>query len=636
MLRSVSALWPKAALILLVLGFAQGCSDSEESDGSSNVSSEGGVTGKLMLQPEMEAPVKDNSPRNYQVGFELANLRLKGDQAGLLDLMDQYGLTDNLASACNDLYTRETTQWYSCRAAMNVKEDFFISEGPMNIAKLLTIIDSRMADIFRNTDWSYMPCFDPENTEGGTYTEEGEEKTYPAFSGFEFGPTLTFADNTTFTLNFTATLSCYSQVSAPEGSAWVAFGRKDGTYYIYEGQTSGTGALSSVNKDGDIEMYMGVGKALDDFPDTVAKQMAQKASFDTGIIHLKSSAATGRMEITVGGMGATACKTHLITDGISLYVETNTNTYGGCFASDTFIGETSHDEVIAYDATKIGQQFCLDVSDKTAVTAYDSLAPCTDVGLDSSGFALTTLDRATFKGHYGPYFFNRDLASDVAQVEFVPINSDDLVGTDTNIMNFTGPSTDTVNLSTTCSGGTTEAIDLTHTLDMTAALQEMVDEMQSSTSNSGGESAAGITADNGSESGNSSNSFVEADFREHVVKGLQGGSPIAKFTLAGSASGIKWSDIDVAVSVKLDDVEIATGTYTESEDRAVGGQPMELTLDLANLTEASILTITTKGTLGLGCAASSGSGSASFKLGLPRVSYTAFEGASAEEAESRK
>ena len=597
--------------VLFFLGFvAIGCDGEEEEEESlENSRSLDGVAGTIMLQPKMSPPVEDNTPKNYQAAFALARLRLANDQLGLIEAKKRLGLTDNLAQQCNSLYDGETeqTKWLGCRAAMNVKENYFVSNGPTNIANLLTMVDSRMSDIFRNTDWSYMPCFDSSNTAGGTYRDNSEEQSYDKYQSYEFGPSFSFEDGFSFDLNFTATLSCYSPLSGPNsGTSWVAFGEKDGRYYIYDGQERGTGSLAAVDKDGDVELYMAVGNAIDDFPDTVAEEIEHTKSSSTGIIHLKSTAASGMLEASVAGMGETDCKTHFITNGTLMYIETNTNDYGACTSDDTWVGQVtsnSDGEALAYDASKANLNFCLDVSNESNVTAYDSLDKCTDVGLVSDAFTIKTLDRATFPGKYGPYLLNRDVKDQVPQVKYVPLNDDPLKGSDIAVANFGDGSSDPLQLETTCSGGDTASIDVTHTLSVSTFLNGLVSEIQSG--------------------GNVSEDFDADEFKSFTLKSLQTGSPKVKFTLAGSTSAVKWSDFDATVAVSLDGSSLASESYTEPDDRTKSATLGELDVDLSSLTESSVLTLTTSGTLSLGCSVSSASGSASFRVGYPRVEYTA-------------
>ena len=96
------------------------------------------------------------------------------------------------------------------------------------------------------------------------------------------------------------------------------------------------------------------------------------------------------------------------------------------------------------------------------------------------------------------------------------------------------------------------------------------------------------------------------------------------FTISASAGGLKWADFDLAVSLKLDDIEIASGSYVESTDHAVGSQKISLTADLSNVTETSKITLIGTGTLQLGCssATSSLTTAASVRLSYPRLSFT--------------
>lgn len=606
-------------VILIALGAGCGESgDEEETDG--------GIPGlnsqnrKVLAKPKVTPPVESNAPDNFKGSFKLAKLALTNPEE--YEKQKKFQL-DSLADACNSQYNRETetVKWDGCRAAAQVKEEFFLGQGPTDVAGLTAQIDSRMTDIFRNADWSYMPCFDEQNVAGGTYQEFEEssnshvEKTYPAFKSHTWSGTYTFEDGGTYKSGMDAHLSCYMDLgNTPNGGkAWVGFGRKDGDYYILEGQDTGTGSLAKVAKNGDVEMLMGVGPKPSSFPSNFTEELAVFNSLSTGLVHLKSYADTGLMELTVAGMGPAGCRTHFISNGKMMYIEMNQNEYGACSATDTGIGATSKRNspgTRAYDATYDNKAFCLDVSSTDNIKAYDTVEPCTDQGLTASAFKLSTIQRDSFKGFYGTYMFSSDPSADIPLVQFISVAEDNIEGTDSLTEALTIVEETNSKIDTACSTAAADKKDvsLSYKLDVAALLAEQVNRAKTSP--------------------NKSEDFDEGSYRQLMLRSLQGATGASpaemKFTVAASAGGVKWADFDLAVSLKLDGNELGSGSYVENEDHVIGAQPISLNADLAGITETSTLTLTGTGTLQLGCsnAGNTIKTAASLRLGFPRLRYT--------------
>ncbi len=571
---------------------------------------------QLVFQPEVTPPVESNTPDSFKEGFALARLAKTNPEAYRSRLAALHAMRLSNADACATNYTRGTTQYSGCVAAADVKDRYFSGEGPTDLATMTKNVDSRMEDIFRNTSSTYMPCFDEKNTAGGNYKASGEEKTYPAFAQYTISNTFTFADSSAYDSGLKGYLSCYSPLGlTPSGlNSWVAFGRKDGDYYINEGQEGGVGSLSKTSQNGDVEILFSVGTKPSTFPTTWTAEESVNSGLSGGLIHLKSFAETGVLELTTTGYGLSdaACSTHIATNGKILYVLRNSNDYGACSADDDGIGTTNTktDTVRAYDATKIALEYCINVSDKAAVTAYDSLEPCADAGLSKTNLKLETLTRAIIKGYKALYMFSENPKTSINEVTFVPVSVDEVEGSDTKMI-YLAVDTETNNLvETACNTATADKKDVTlsYKLDMATFLAEQVAIAESSPSKG--------------------DDFDAAKVKSKLLADIQAatGSNVGalKFTVGGSAGGVKWAAFDLAVALKIDGNAAGSGSYTETTDHAIGAQTQEISADLASLTETSVVTVTGTGHLTLGCSnpASTTAGTATLRLATPRLTFT--------------
>ena len=603
------------AMVTLLSG---GCDKSDSNDdNTAQVASTGNSQKrKVLVQPRVSPAVEANAPDNFRGSFSLANLALTDPEA-YASKVAKLGLS-SLADACSDQYNpnTETTQWEGCKAAANVKEKFFLGAGPTDLADLVSKVDSRMSDIFRNADWSYMPCLDATNTAGGSFTDNNTEQTYPAFSEYKWSGSYTFEDGKTFDSGLDAYLSCYSSLGENPlgGTSWIAYGRKDGDYYILEGQTAGIGSLAKLSSTGDVELYFAAGTKPSSFPASFDEELAVDNKTSTGIVHLKSFADTGFMELTTVGLGPGVCGTHLVTNGKLMYIEMNENEIGACFATDTGINSMTSKRndggARSYDASFDNQKFCLDVSSTTKILAYDSLEPCNDIGLSNSTFQLTSLKRENLRGVYGIYMFSTDPKDLITEVTFVPVNSGQVEGSDRVNEGFDIIEETNSKIDTACSTAAADKKDITlfYRLDIDSYLKAKIAEIEASP--------------------NKSSEFEASDLIAEQVASMiaSTGDTAAKvdFTISASAGGLKWADFDLSVSLKLDGTEIASGQYVESTDHTIGAQKISLIADLSSITKTSKLTLEGNGTLQLGCNNTTNSFStvASARLSYPRLSYT--------------
>ncbi|MCB9228916.1 MAG: hypothetical protein H6618_04825 [Deltaproteobacteria bacterium] len=605
----------KTILLISILLLGSACQKSSSEDNSASTTTSNAQVGTLLIQPKVTPPVQSNTPDNFQSGFQLAALRLQNPAAyqKIRKLMLTTELSTQLCGSIDR--SSDPTKYSACVAAAYVKESFFLGEGPSDLASLTQKIDSRMEDIFRNNDWSYMPCFDENNTAGGSYyadnnpTSASVTKEYPAFSLVTMSPEHSFSDGTSYNLGMTAYLSCKGYLdgaaSTSSSKSWVAFGRKDGNYYIHEGSTAGLGSLAQYSSNGNLELFFALGSPADSIPDNFIDELAATNNSSTGLIHMKSFADTGLLELTMTGSGFNShdCGTHIITNGSLLFIKTNENTYGACSSDDDGVG-TPHKDTSdgnrSYDSSKSDKTYCIDVSGSSSISAFDSTTPCEDQGLTSSAFALDSLSRSTFKSKYAGYLFSKD--PDINEVIYVPVQGDP-VGEDTETHAFEKSSISGNTISTSCgSSGESSSFELKYSLNLASDLSARI---------------AAVKQSNATD-------FDETAFKEKFNERLKAASDAKlSFSVSASAGGIKWADFDMALKLSIDGQQVASANYQEADDHTKGSQVKTIDLDLSGISSDSTFTLTASGSLGLGCTTSSGTGTASVKLGFPRLTYTA-------------
>ena len=562
--------------------------------------------------PEVGEPVKANTPPAYRGGFEVQTA------PGLAP--------NNPTEYCNTQNNpeTETAKWNACRAAAEVKERFFSGSGPSDVATLVESIDSYLSSAFANTGSSYMPCFDANNTAGGTFQiqENGATvtKTYPAYkltkvSGM-ITPPASYGSGapSAFEAGWDGYYSCMS--TTPEvkagGEIWRAFGRKDGAYYLQDGQTRGMGSMARVEVNGDVELYFAVADAkgaISSWGDEV-----DNSKMSLGVVHLKSFSSSGLLEFTSTGSGlGYDCGLHFVTNGSLLFIRFNENKYGACFPNDSGIGEVSKvKEGVArnYEAASADQTACLDVSTAT-IKGLASAQGCRDQGLTVATFVLTDLNRATFRGHQAAGLFAKPT---VETVTYVPVsNNAPVESKDRNEVVFAiAAETDNKIDGATCNETTGNALTLSYKFDYGAYLKERLAANKKANANA---AASDLSAP----------PYDEAQDRDRLLNAFKEGiaisAPTITYTVSASAAATKWAAFSMAVTAALDGKSVATASYAETSDHTIGAQAKSLIVDLSKITGSSVLTISASGTLRLGCTATNGTGSAAVKLAVPRLQW---------------
>lgn len=414
-------------------------------------------------------PVEANTPPAFQVS---ANNSGKSYQAATYD--------DCLAETLADLGIT-TNEWddaaenrnNACKAGVDVKGRYF-SQSSTELRSVLSSIDGAIEGYKDRAENSYLPCADPNNTQGGSIGST----SYNAYNLVSKSGSYTFDDGESFDMGMTYKLSCLDQMVDMNNKNFSrAFGTVDGTTYIYEGGDNARGMIAKIDSDDNVDVWLGFGSApiewSSDFVQTLGPAGAGELTYEntTGVAHIKSTTASNTIELTATGIGLIeGCDVHLITNDQYMFVTQNQNYYGTCYEGDDgttgtgnirYLGDDGEPELISFNAKIANAAYCLDVSgtDPT-LTTYKN---CVDVGLATcqdtppaegetddgevdlltsstetalqgqpvscvGNFSLTRLNRQAIKAHNTTHLFTA-LHTDVETFEAFPADLPPIDGT---------------------------------------------------------------------------------------------------------------------------------------------------------------------------------------------------------------
>jgi hypothetical protein len=218
---------------------------------------------------------------------------------------------------------------------MGILNQRFFSSGPTEIRSLLSSIDLRILELNQREAEFHRTCLDE-------------------------SPTL-FTISTPFSLGLPHYLSCVDDISETQ---WLAFGQKDSSWYLREGQSQGFLTLAKIDENSNVEAWIAVSDV-----DTVN-------STSQMILHLKSTAATHRLELSVTGSNiGVGCGVQYQSDENYIYVSGLIDDPSGGAGADC--------------STVVPSAVCAEATGLSSVATSN----CTAAGLDS--FALSAIDYST-------------------------------------------------------------------------------------------------------------------------------------------------------------------------------------------------------------------------------------------------
>lgn len=211
----------------------------------------------------------------------------------------------------------------------------FFADGPTYIKSILESIDNRMAELDTRAKETTRPCLSETPT--------------------------SFTVTSPFDLGITHYLSCLDNISSTQ---WLAFGQKDSTWYLREGQYTGSINLAKIDSSSNVEAWIAV---------------ANRSNPNSGsqmLMHLKSTSASGKLELAVTGTNiGVGCGVQMQSNSSYIYAAGKMDdSSGGSGANCASVSTTT---------------VCADATTLNAVAGSN----CTSAGLDT--FSLTAIDYST-------------------------------------------------------------------------------------------------------------------------------------------------------------------------------------------------------------------------------------------------
>ena len=359
---------------------------------------------------------------------------------------------DEADSVCDALYpTVGGPENKSCKLAFEIRQRFF-QKGPTVIRDRLKDFESRLSGTLERSSDAYLPCLNPNHTQALTLetTKQGGNETVevPAFKRVDIALKQTYKNNLVLDTQKTLSVSCKEEFGDPGSQIRVAFGKKDGTWSLFQEQANGIGSFGTVDSSDNIELWFVVGdrkaSATQDALEAAGSSARTAYSTSSGVAHILAKPNQGFMGISLVGSGVgPGCGSQILINDNALYFKGNINNYGKCYADDF----GSDDSGPAYDSSLNQVELCMEVSGSQPTKPTNGITHCVQSGLlqlDDNGavqdpFTAAGLKKLTavpggsgstdlfVRAYMGPHFMADADLSQIPKMLQVPLMKEDKI-----------------------------------------------------------------------------------------------------------------------------------------------------------------------------------------------------------------
>jgi hypothetical protein len=258
--------------------------------------------------------------------------------------------------------------------------------GPTEIAKWMANLDEQVDQLETRTTDSYYPCAD---------------RSHADYVLTEIPTTYSFLDRNGNAQNINLGFNYYLSCLASDDEYSSGFGQKDDgnggvdTYYYsaQHSETNSMGSVAKVDASNNVDFWTSLPnvRAADDYADL---------SSSAGLIHIKTSAASGIYEMSFTGTGVgPGCGVKLISNGTYLYAKTNQNSDKHCIDNSGLVGGP------AYDANLIEMEYCLKVDVAEAISSVN-MSNCIAANLTEADITISYLNQGILEAYNAAKIFS--------------------------------------------------------------------------------------------------------------------------------------------------------------------------------------------------------------------------------------